>query len=57
MDKPQLNDLHCVRLCFHVFGATTDSPGHKSIGFAVSETILDNNPHRLLNRTQNNIEQ
>lgn len=51
MNKPQLIDLHCVRLCFHALGKTTDSAHYNTVvGFAVSEEILDKKSHNLLNR-------
>lgn len=51
MNKPQLIDLHCVRLCFHVLGKkrANSETYDCTIGFAVSKKILDKKSHGLLN--------
>lgn len=49
MDKPQLIDLHCVRLCFHVIGKKPGSDEFNSnIGVVVTKKILDKKSHGLL---------
>lgn len=49
MDKPQLIDLHCVRLCFQVIGRTNDPMKPINVGYAVSNKITDKRIHGSLN--------
>lgn len=47
--KPQLIDLHCLRLCFQVLRRKDGEDGYYPLGHAVSRKIMDKKSHGLLN--------